>query len=289
MTFFALLLMTSAAGAKNLEPGLSLSLCDGKDIPTEAQLREIRDAGVRWVEVIMNPFTRYAPDDEGYVRAHTLKKRLDEAGLKVWSCHLPYGRSKSHNYDISVLDSDLREEALATDERMIALSAIYRPQRIVLHSSADLVPPEERPLRLRYARNSIGRLAVAVRETGAGRCVEVLPRACLGNCSEELLYLVGPYPEVMITFDVNHLLYESHEHFIAAAGGRIAHIHVSDYDGKDECHWVEGTGIIDWPALIDGLRKCGYRGVFMHEVRQGEGADPRSIVEAYKKIMSQKR
>ena len=274
----------TALSARDYEVGVSLSMCNGKDIPTEAQLQEIKDAGIDWVEVIMNPFSRYAADNEGYTRAYDLKALLEKVGLKVWSCHLPYGKSAVHNYDISVLDDALREEALRLDEQMIELASIFSPQRLVLHPSAEPITDSERPARLQCSKNSIGRLAIAARKIGAVLCIENLPRTCLGHNSAEIMYLIEDYPEVMCTFDVNHLLGESHDHFFSVVGGRIAHIHASDYDGVDERHWIEGAegGIIDWPVLLKNLRATGYKGVFMHEVRTGEGVSPANIVRAYR-------
>lgn len=269
----------------NYEIGLSLSLCSGKAIPTEAQLQEIKDAGIEWVEVIMNPLSRYCPDDQILARFEAEKALLEKVGLKVWSCHLPYGKSKAHNYDISVLDPALREEALSIDEQMIALAAGLSPRRIVLHPSAEPIDSLSRPERLACSRESIGRLAVAAKAIGAVLCVEDLPRTCLGNTSEELLSLIEPYPDVMVTFDVNHILKESHDHFFEVLGSRIAHIHASDYDGVDERHWLEGTGIIDWPRLLRNLRDCGYRGVFMHEVRKGDNVTPATIHQAYRQVV----
>ena len=69
-------------------------------------------------------------------------------------------------------------------------------------------------------------------------CIENLPRTCLGRDSGELMRLIADYPEVMVCFDSNHLLKEEHAHFFEAVGNRIGTIHASDYDRKDERHWL---------------------------------------------------
>jgi sugar phosphate isomerase/epimerase len=43
-----------------------------------------------------------------------------------------------------------------------------------------------------------------------------------------------------VCFDTNHLLKESSEDFARAVGPHIVTLHVSDYDGKDERHWMAG-------------------------------------------------
>jgi len=292
MLVTGLLLSPLCVSGRTYKVGVSLSMCNGKDVPTEAQLREIKDAGIDWVEVVMNPFSRYASsDEEGLARIEAEKALLDKVGLKVWSCHLPYGRGKLYNYDVSVLDDAKREEALCQCERMIELAAIFSPKRIVLHPSAEPIPDSERQARMDASKASIGRLAPAVKKIGAVLCVEDLPRTCIGRNSEEIMYLIGDYPEVMITFDVNHLLGETHDHFFSVVGRRIGHIHASDYDGVDERHWIEGAegGIIDWPKFLKNLKRSGYKGIFMHEVRSGDNVNPANIVKAYRETVCGKK
>lgn len=43
-------------------------------------------------------------------------------------------------------------------------------------------------------------------------------------------------------------------------------LHVSDYDGIDEKHWLPGQGIVNWPEVIQALIETGYDGPFMMEV-----------------------
>lgn len=71
----------------------------------------------------------------------------------------------------------------------------------------------------------------------------------IGRTSAEMLRPIGGCTEAMVCFDTNHLLLESHADFIGALGDRIATIHLSDYDGRDERHWLPGRGVIDWPDL----------------------------------------
>lgn len=272
---------------KDFEVGLSLSMFNGKDIPTAAQLQQVSDAGIQWVEVILNPMSsRYCPENESYTRAFRLKSMLDSLGLKVWSCHLPY----SKNIDISLTDPSARENALEEDERMIELAgAVFAPKRIVLHPSAEPIADEDRPARLKCSKNSICRLSIAVKKIGAVLCVEDLPRTCLGHTAAELEYLLSDCPEVKVCFDTNHLLLEPHDHFFDVLGPRIGTIHASDYDGVDERHWIEGTGIIDWPRLLANLKACGYKGVFMHEVRAGNNVTPATVKSAYRTVVCGKK
>ena len=175
---------------------------------------------------------------------------------------------------------------MAYIERMIRLSAIFRPQRLVLHPGSRPVPEEERSERERCAANSICRLSLAAKEIGAVLCVENMPHS-IGRTSAEMLRLIGGCTEAMVCFDTNHLLLESHADFIGALGDRIATVHLSDYDGRDERHWLPGRGVIDWPDLCRRLRLTGYRGVYIFEVHHGE-ATCRDLVKAYGQVLRKK-
>ena len=43
--------------------------------------------------------------------------------------------------------------------------------------------------------------------------------------------------------------------YIARLAPRIKSLHLSDYDGIDECHWYPGLGALDWPAIMAEIRK----------------------------------
>ena len=269
------------ATAQEYPIGISLSLFGEKTETTQEQLFGIKAAGVDYVEVIMNQIMRYHPENEWYERAWTLKKRIDNAGLKVWSIHLPH----TYDIDISFMDPEKRAFSVEKDEEAIRIGSIFNPKRIVLHSSNDPVLDEERPARMQFAKNGIGRLSLAAKEIGAVLCVEDLPRSNLGRNSEEIMELIGDYPEVMCCFDTNHLPEEDYMHFMKVVGNRIATVHFSDYDIVDEKHWIEGLGVINWPKLYKGLQETGYEGVAIHEVRSGENVNPWTIKEAYDKVV----
>ena len=168
---------------------------------------------------------------------------------------------------------------------MIAICGEFGPKKLVLHPSSEPITDEERETRLQNSANSIGRLALAAKGIGAVLCIENLPRTCLGRDSGEIMRLIGDFPEVMVCFDSNHLLQEEHAHFFETVGNRIGTIHASDYDRRDERHWLPGEGVIDWSDFLRRLRASGYKGVFMHEVRAGENATPANVVKAYKEVI----
>ena len=109
----AFLLIDSVSQAK-YPVGISLSILK---TPSAEGLAQIKASGVDHVEVVFNYFWRNVPENECYTRAYRVKALLEEAGLKVWSCHLPFSRQ----LDISVADPALREQNVALMERMLSL------------------------------------------------------------------------------------------------------------------------------------------------------------------------
>ena len=85
----------------------------------------------------------------------------------------------------------------------------------------------------------------------AAVAVEDLPRGCLGNSSSDFEWLVANVPDIKICYDTNHLLGEEATPSRNVSPPHIANIHVSDYDGVDERHWMPGRGIVEWPKVID--------------------------------------
>ena len=224
---------------------------------------EIKESGISYLEINMNPIRgKSAEEQRAWVQL--LKNKADSAGLKIWSAHLPYGKL----YDITEMDNSRRAEVVKEFIWFVELAKVFNPQKFVLHASFEPIPDEERPQRLLNARGSINILNDEIRkQTKAQLLVEDLPRTCIGNTSDEILYLLeGVDKSVGVCFDTNHLLKEKPQDFVRKVGSRIASLHVSDYDAVDEKHWVMGKGIVEWTEVIKELVNTGYNGVFMFEV-----------------------
>lgn len=222
---------------------------------------ENRAKGIEYLEVTMN--SQIGKDSaEVYEWAQHLLQQIDSSGLSVWSVHLPY----SSKIDISVIENDKREKAVEYQESMIRIAAIFNPQCIVLHPSSEPISPVQREYRIENSRNSIGRLAEVAEEIGAILCVENLPRTCLGQNAQEMIQLIDGYDNVGICFDVNHLLYQSHDDFLnEIPKGKIKTVNLSDYDFADERHLMPGIGKIEWKSLWDAIKANGYDGIMMFE------------------------
>ncbi len=248
--------------------------------------KEAKTFGFEYVEIALNQCYRGVPMEEVVTRIFDMKAKVDSADIKVWSIHLPFSKT----LDISVSDPVERAKNVKFIEGMIELSAMFHPQRLVLHPSSEPIPDSIRTERIKNAQESIGILRKYAQKTGAELCVENLPRTCLGNTPDELLQIIEPFPDVKICFDTNHFLNGDPLEYIRKLGNRIGTIHVSDYDGVNECHWIPGDGNIKWGKLVYMLKEAGYNGVFMYETTKNNEKKPVSplqLADSYKLIQSQ--
>lgn len=253
--------------------------------PTLSDYREAKSAGFDYVELDPGVYG-HGSLSEIVSGSQATKELLDQAGLKVWSIHLPYGNS----YDISVPDDATRNGIVARLKDYIkALAKVFSPSVMVLHPSGEPIPDSEREQRIVNACASVGELQTVADEAGVLLCVENLPRTCLGNTPEELLRIVEPNPGVRVCFDTNHYLKGSTEHFIKTIGHLIGTVHASDYDYTNEKHWLPTYGKVAWGELMVQLEAAGYDGVFMGEAEQLPEGTPTisNLKDSYDKIFTE--
>ena len=190
-----------------------------------------------------------------------LKEWIDESGVELWSFHLPFGP-----LDIADPDEYTHQYAVALQAEYIKRSGELGAKIAVIHPSFEPIPPEERAEWMTTAKASLVQLAEIAEAWGVTLAVEDLPRTCLGNCSADMLELLSADPRLRVCFDTNHLLDERNVGFVRALGDRIITLHVSDYDFRNERHWMPGEGKVDWVELVTALEEAGYDGPFLYEV-----------------------
>ena len=273
------------------EKGLSLSFftdADGTAHGLEPKvLRSVYEKGVRVVELSFSHsdyFERFALHTEEGIRA--CGERIREAGLRVWSIHLPFSaiwdlsNPEGHPTDGAagtggdVGDPDV-EQALEDDKRLVHAGAVLGAKVAVIHSSFEPIPVGERAARLASAKRHLKVLCEYARGEGVQLALENLPRTCLGNRSEELLELLRATGAAFL-FDTNHSLEEENTAFLEhmlREGYCPVSLHISDYDFVDERHDVPGHGINDWDRLLGSLQRAGYAGPAMYEIRHRVSAD----------------
>ncbi|MDR1733596.1 MAG: sugar phosphate isomerase/epimerase [Oscillospiraceae bacterium] len=234
--------------------------------PSVADWQSIASAGFTEAEIVP---PNLAKTKDMFTYLEEMYGRMVEAGLRVGSLHLPWGRS----FDVSNTNFILRARGMAILKRMLDFCETKGIPIAVIHGSMDGIADEERCKRMGIAYNSIKELGAYAKQHGVALAVENLPRRALGNCSAEILQLTGYGKNAYICFDNNHLAHESALSFLRSTAPYVVTTHLSDYDGENEKHWRIGTGAVDWPLLFDYFEDFHYNGRYIFEFKECSAPD----------------
>lgn len=190
--------------------------------------------------------------------------RLADAGL-IGSMHAPFG----HAFDISSLNEDIRKAGVAACRK--AAGVLHRLGGDVLTVHGGTAgDPCEIPLRTARCVRSLREISDFCVPLGIRVALEVIVGDVVGSSGSEVRAILEQVarPNVGACIDVNHVF--PPEHLVPTVrelGSRIFSLHISDYDGIEEKHWLPMRGVIEWGALIGALEAVGYVGPFPYEVR----------------------
>ncbi len=187
-----------------------------------------------------------------------------ETGVQTWSLHLPFAPFAKLN--IASPDAELRRASVEYLTEMIKKGGSIGIPVAVIHPSGEPNPDNERIERANYAAECLSTLAEVAAGCGMTIAVEDLPRSCIGNHSDDFKILLSADDRLRVCFDTNHLLIQDNLDFIKEVGNKIITLHVSDYDFRNERHWLPGEGRIDWVKLVTALEEVGYSGPWMYEI-----------------------
>ena len=220
----------------------------------EAKMADYAANGITDMEISEHYYTDY---DYRGVRA-----LADRFSVNLWSLHLPFWGG----LDISSPDSSKREPSLETHFDIIRRASDIGIDKFVIHPSSEPVPDDRRSEHMKCAQQSLARLAELAERCGAIICAEDLPRSCISNSIANMQLLLSADERLKACVDTNHITAEPPQQLIRALGGKIATLHVSDFDFINERHWLPGEGKIDWPEVLRALDEVGYNGVWMYEL-----------------------
>lgn len=226
---------------------------------TEELLLTYKQHGIIHIELLIDPHSTVSWAEETVA---TIK----ELDLSLWSIHLPFGEG----WDLAALEREYRETTIQKMKQWLEFAVEWGAKVAVVHPCLEPILSEERQQKLDNARESLSELGKFAAEKGIKLAVECLPRSCLGNTSEEIIYLTNT-PELYVCCDANHLFYEKPQDFIRTLGEKVITTHMSDWDGKDERHWLPGQGINEWREICSALNGIGYQGPFLFEVQKSAG------------------
>ena len=196
-----------------------------------------------------------------------LRATMLTSGIRAATVHAPFGGS----IDVSSLDDGIRQRGTMVWRDSLELASDFEAGMVVLHASAEPVGDDERAQRMDRVRETLASVADRCRELRLRATVELLPRSCLGNTTDELIEIIADLdPRIFgVCLDVNHLMDRPHTlaDVVHKLGDRLFTLHLSDYDGVDEKHWMPGDGVLDWSSLMAALDEIDYDGPFNYEAK----------------------
>lgn len=210
-------------------------------------------------------------DDYDRTLRRAFRDMLERAGKRAWSYHIPF----SAYDDLSSPDEEIRLLALRRFRVLFDDAVWFGCRCMVIHPSSEPIDQAKRGEHIAQLRRSLMELNPLLARHDMMLAVELLPRLCLGNSADELLAILDGLDERFgVCLDVNHGMsrYRELPADIRKIGSRLMTLHISDYDGVDEKHWMPGEGVIDWPAVVAALREVGYCAPFNYEIKLYEGS-----------------
>ncbi|MGV3641998.1 MAG: sugar phosphate isomerase/epimerase family protein [Adhaeribacter sp.] len=260
---------------------------------TLQKLQYAKSAGVSYVEVsgtslfVDDNRNFRLSDDEIIKKLTAAKKAADEAGIKVWSVHMPFGQY----IDISLTKEADRQQVVAMHRKLIGFLEILEPEFILFHPSYYL-GLNERDLRKSQMIKSALELNEEVQAIGAKLVIENMlgPELLasggrerpLMRTVEETVEIFRRLPgSIYSAIDMNHI--KNPENLIRAMGSRLKTVHIADGSGEAENHYspCSGKGKNNWSAILAALEEVGYTGPFLYE---SDYEDEKELIACYKSL-----
>ncbi len=105
--------------------------------------------------------------------------------------------------------------------------------------------------------------AAIAHDAGLRLCLEPRVGELVSN-TDGLLRLIEhvDHPALGAVLDCGHLHAQKEilPLSVEKLGARILYVHAADNGGRDNEHLAPGRGTVDWEALVDGLKRCGFAG-----------------------------
>lgn len=133
----------------------------------------------------------------------------------------------------------------------------------------------------KWAVEHVRELAVYAKELGLELAIELEPfhLSIVNNIDGMKRFLAEvDHPAAKANVDISHLaLARNPAQDIAKLAGRIAHVHLSDCDGKKHGDLPPGRGTVDFPPYLKALGDAGFKGTVSIELEYSP--EPGKIVD----------
>ncbi len=294
MRYIAIILLFICFGSATYANPLKLGYSTSVTNITAASMKAVKLVGIDCIEVSINGFidkdslTFLKSDAEIENICKAAKIAADEAGVDIWSIHMPF----SSAIDLSLMDENRRSAVIELHKKVLRFVKLLNPKVILFHPSYFL-GINEREARKKQLIKSVTMLNKEVKKMGGVMVIENMTgfelvmkngksERPLMRTVEETVEIFNRLPiDVYSAVDLNHIV--SPEQLILALGSRVKTLHVADGFGKAENHFFpcDGLGGNDWSAIMKALKQVNYQGPFMYESKP---KDIKQYKECYTKL-----
>ena len=255
-----------------------------KDGPNEnffRDLKELRKQGFQSVEVSLGRVGGYKMTMEQCIfQVEDALKAVRDEGLTLNSIHMPFQRF----IYISSYDEGVRAWAIDEFRRLIAICDNYQPSHYVFHSKVGRLDDEYWELRKPALIRSFRDMVACTRNN---MCMENMVSS-FPNSVANMIEVLQQVEGGKCCIDTNHFLMDKTSDAILALKDWVTTIHVSDFDGVYEKHWMPKQGVNNWMKIIGALEEIGFKGAFTYELYEDKyGYTFAEIRENYEKLFEE--
>lgn len=250
------------------EPGASSCILRGWKNHTEEGFDLYRQAGIKYAELSVSVWDNSFEQLDFYDHPEKIQETAKRSGVEFVSFHAPF----SADVSFSNPDSAMRRKASEIIKKAIHSAAAIGIKTMVMHpSGAHYDKYTDREALVRQCIEHVGEIYEFCEKENVTLAVENLTGRGVCGTPDEMLHFLNAFPNIKVCFDTNHcerILPQDYLDTLLKAGmkGRIATLHVSDYNLEKEMHLLPCEGEINWNNLITKLEQLEYSGTFMYEV-----------------------
>ena len=265
------------------------------------QMKYAKSVGMDYVEIsfgdLIDGNRNFKVSDEEFTRLmQNAKKAADDAGIQIWSIHMPFGK----HIDLSLTDEAERQQVVALHRKVLVFCEILQPEIILFHPSYYL-GLNEREVRKKQLVKSATELNKSVRSMnstmvienmlGPELLVDVERERPLCRTVEETVEIMNCLPKsIYAAVDMNHI--NNPENLISALGKRLKSVHIADGTGAAENHFFpcSGQGTNNWTEILAALHEARYTGPFLYESAFDDARDLKTCYESmYNTFVEEKK
>lgn len=253
---------------KNWQTGASTCILRGWQNHSAQGFQLYRQAGIKYAELSVPVWNNSFEELDFYDHPEKICTVAESCGVELVSLHTPF------SVDVSFSNPDpiARHTAAEIIKRAIYSAARIGTEIMVLHPSGSHYEKyDDRGILVKQCMEHVAEIYDYCEREGVTLALENLTGRGVCGTPQEMIGFLNAFPNLRVCFDTNHcshILPEDYLSELLQAGmrGRIAALHVSDYNLEKEMHLLPGEGKINWKKLLTRLEQLDYNGVFMYEV-----------------------